>query len=689
MIFIRRRKASLQRKLEFMSETDTETNTETDIVPALSELPLWTAESFLHAMNIAFTNTITNESQMISQPSFIKIPLRNHQRALIHAMAEREQASMHGISYNKTHTYANYGVLGDEVGSGKSLVVLGYLAWLKEQGGFTQTRTVLYPKSSKHFFTVMKQSSVTKQSPSLIVVPHTIYKQWEDYCKKQTLLNVVFVKSMKSIQAAYHSSDCSGNLLLKDSFQKADAVLVSNTLYNDVTYFAKKQGIQWSRMFIDEVDSIYIPGTNLEPEATFTWFISATWQNFIFNGTNMRPTMLEFYEQNVNKFRPELGEWIQSELGAKTFAELASRSYSPYGRWHTNWYRLRSARWLQSYHSAHGLRALVLLHCSKAFMNESRQMPMIHHQTIMCLQPASHRVLKGLVSQDIQNMLHGGNIEGALQSLGVASDTTLNIVEAAEAEREKELERLKKTLVFKQSMDYATPQAKEQAIQNLQGKIQSVEAQLQTFRDRLQSIQSEECPICYEDPNLQAAILTPCCHRIFCAQCMLSSLKRVMTCPLCRAGVHTTDLIQIVKEKKKETKKQKETKLLSKHKQLLQFLVENPKAKVLVFSRYENPFKILEQECEDVGVSYHTLRGNKDVIASTIRSFEQGEKRVLFLSTECAGAGINLVSATHVVLYHAMTPEEEKQAVGRAYRLGRTEPLQVVRLCHEGEQSGQ
>jgi len=366
-----------------------------------------------------------------------------------------------------------------------------------------------------------------------------------------------------------------------------------------------------------------------------------------------------------------------------------TRNYSPYGRWHTHFFRLHSVNWLKSFHSEHGLRAIVLLHCSKAFLNESRQMPLIHHQTLMCIQPASHRVLKGVVSQEIQNMLHGGNIEGALQALGVSSDTTLNLVEAATIEREKELERLKKTLAFKSTMDYATPQAKEQAIQNLQGKIQSVEAQLQVFRDRLQAIQTEECPICYEDPNLQAAVLTPCCHRIFCAQCMLSSLKRVMTCPLCRAAVQMKDLTQIVKEKKKETKKQKEEKLLTKHKQLLQFLVDNPEAKVLVFSRYENPFKLLEQECEDIGVAYHTLRGNKNVIAATIRSFEQGEKRVLFLSTECAGAGINLVSATHVVLYHAMTPEEEKQAVGRAYRLGRTNDLQVVRLLHEGEQAGQ
>jgi hypothetical protein len=535
----------------------------------------------------------------------------------------------------------------------------------------------------------MKQPIVTIQSPSLIVVPHTIYKQWEDYCKKQTKLNVFFIKSTKNIQALYTSSDVSGNILLRKNIQEADAVLVSNTLYGDIAHYAKQKqnNIRWSRMFVDEVDSIYVPGTNPEPDATFTWFISATWQNFIFHNTNIRPAMLEYYEQHISKFSPELGQWLQAELGVKSYAELQTRNYARYAPWYTSWYRVRSTRWLQSYQTEHGLRALVLLHCSKAFMNESRQMPTIHFQSFMCLQPATHRVLKGLVNQDIQNMLHGGNVEGALQALGVASDTTMNLVEAVGAEREKELERLKKTLAFKQTMDYATPQAKEQALQNLQGKINSVEEQLKTFRERLRAIQTEECPICYEDPNLQAAVLTPCCHRIFCAQCMLTSLKRVMTCPLCRTAVQMNDLTHIVKEKKKELKKKKEETLLSKHRQLLQFLVDNPTARVLVFSRYENPFKLLEQECEDVGVSYHTLRGNKDVVAATIRSFEQGDKRVLFLSTECAGAGINLVSATHVVLYHAMTPEEEKQAVGRAYRLGRTDDLHVVRLLHEGEQA--
>jgi SNF2 family DNA or RNA helicase len=153
---------------------------------------------------------------------------------------------------------------------------------------------------------------------------------------------------------------------------------------------------------------------------------------------------------------------------------------------------------------------------------------------------------------------------------------------------------------------------------------------------------------------------------------------------MCRASVQLSSLTQLVPETKKK-KKETPQLLLSKPKQLLKFLKENPSARVLVFSRYENPFISLEHDCEEAGISYHTLRGNKDVIASTIKSFEEGNKRVLFLPTQTMGAGLNLLSATHVVLLHAMTPEEEKQAIGRAYRLGRTEPLNVLKLRHEGE----
>jgi hypothetical protein len=481
---------------------------------------------------------------------------------------------------------------------------------------------------------------------------------------------------------AYNFEDISGRNTFIEKILTSDAVLVSNTLYGELGHFARAHIINWKRIFIDEVDSIHIPSTSPQPTSPFTWFITATWPNFIMEGHVLRPPILEYYQNHVDLYKPELGAWLRAELGISQF--------TGYGQGRSAYMRCRSSRWLVQYRSEHRLRAMVLLMCTKEFLDASRQMPLCIDTTILCEQPASHKALNGLVSVQIQNMLHAGNVEGALAELGISADTPMNLAEAATLERMKELDRLKKTLAFKETIEYATPQAKETAVTILKNKIHSVEEQLKTFRERLENIKSEECPICYDDPTKNSATLTPCCHRVFCAQCILTSLTRGMTCPLCRAAVKTNELVQLVEpsaHKKKKVKATDDT-ILSKPRALLKFLKENPQARILVFSRYENPFASLERDCEMEGITYHTLRGNKDTIAATIRAFEKGEKRVLFLPTESVGAGLNLVTATHVVLLHAMTQEEEKQAVGRAFRLGRTENLNVIRLLHAGESVG-
>jgi SNF2 family DNA or RNA helicase len=650
----------------------------------------WSSKSFLQTIDLSFRNLLTETSPHASQPKEITVPLRPHQKALVYEMAEREKKSIEGIPYQNTITYANYGVLGDEVGTGKSLTVLSYIAALKHKDQLVQIRNILYQKSTKHLFTVYKREYNTLSKASLIVVPHIIYRQWQTYCKTQTTLSVFYIKSQKDLKpmiTPYENSDSTEEqnaafVTAKNAFMKqcmeSDVVLISNTLYSDLQRIAEMQGIQWKRVFVDEVDSIYISGGSIKLDAPFVWFISATWQNFVLDGYFIRPSMLDIYTTNSDCFTSELGTWLREEIG--TGAQTTHTNHS--GR--TTSLRTRSSRWLEDFRSDHVLRAMTVLTCCKEFIQASRQMPPIIDTILLCEQPITHRVLQGVVTSAVQYMLHAGNIEGALQELGVSKDTSMNLIEAVTLEREKELDRLQKTFQFKQTMEYATPQAKESSLASLQSKIYSIEEQLKTFRERLLNIQVEECPICYENPNDNSGTLTPCCHRIFCGSCILHSLSRAMTCPMCRAVIRPAELIQLVKTNKAASK-DVTTKLLSKQKQLLHFLKENPTARVLVFSRYENPFLALESSCETEGITYHVLRGNKDTIASTIRSFEKGEKRVLFLPTESAGAGLNLVSATHVLLYHAMTSEEEKQLIGRAYRLGRKEPLHVIRLLHEGE----
>ena len=73
------------------------------------------------------------------------------------------------------------------------------------------------------------------------------------------------------------------------------------------------------------------------------------------------------------------------------------------------------------------------------------------------------------------------------------------------------------------------------------------------------------------------------------------------------------------------------------------------------------------------------------MINSILKSFQAGVIRCLFLNSVHAGAGLTITAATHVVLLHSMQLEEEKQILGRAYRLGRKEALNVYKLVHPDE----
>jgi SNF2 family DNA or RNA helicase len=250
----------------------------------------------------------------------------------------------------------------------------------------------------------------------------------------------------------------------------------------------------------------------------------------------------------------------------------------------------------------------------------------------------------------------------------------------------KELDRLKKTYDFKASLEYATPQAKENALKSLKEKMNSLEEQIKQLKERIENYKEEMCPICFDEP--QNPTLTPCCSRIFCAGCILTSLTRQATCPLCRANIHAGGLRNLATAPVAKNEIIDPTagpQPLKKNEQLLELLQQKPEGKFLVFSRYDNPFLQIATEIEGLNISVKQVKGNKDVIAATLKSFEAGKTKVLLLNSLEAGAGMNITAASDVILLHAMTHEEEKQILGRAYRLGRKEPLNVVRLLHPEE----
>ena len=84
-------------------------------------------------------------------------------------------------------------------------------------------------------------------------------------------------------------------------------------------------------------------------------------------------------------------------------------------------------------------------------------------------------------------------------------------------------------------------------------------------------------------------------------------------------------------------------------------------------------------------IEFSRLVGSVTRINSLIDRYRNGNLRVLMLNASHYGTGLNLENTTHLVFYHKMVDELEKQVIGRAQRSGRTKPLNVHYLCYDNE----
>lgn len=626
----------------------------------------------LNIFNDGFKYSLVNESNREDQPQDIKVQLFTHQRAVLHEMRKKEMELNQGFDASGAKLYSSFAILGDSVGVGKSLMILGHISNLKRNDPIQKFRT-LTDYSTSCLYSVEEKDLYNDCSNAgcLIVVPHTLYKQWEKYIVEQTKLTFYGVKNKTYIEPEKYKKD---NMISKD------VVLVSNTLYGKLQYEMKKQNISWRRVFFDEADTLTIPSTQEIPTAKFVWLISASWPNLLFPNTT-----LYFSHNNLQYFQN--GSF--DEQLVKHINSWRHRDYPGYV-WIQQHYHLVSFPFFKYYlSSSNRHRGRLVVRCRDSFVEESISLPPLYTHTIMCRPSVAHRVVANAISTDVRQLLHAGDYAGALEQLGVKSEDSVSLVQAVTENRIKELDRLQKTYDFKNSIEYSSAQAKENALTHLRQKMEGLREQIKNLRERIENYKEEICPICFDEP--QSAVITNCCHRIFCAACILTSLTRVNTCPLCRATIQPSELRSLtqIKQKAKDTKKEPEP--LKKSEQLLKLIRETlqeiPDARFLVFSRYDNPLTTIEHDLAAEKIRTAQVHGNKDVIHHTLESFRKGDTRVLLLNSLMAGAGMNITEATHVVLLHAMNHEEEKQILGRAYRMGRKGPLHLIRLLHPDEVS--
>jgi hypothetical protein len=168
------------------------------------------------------THNLDEKSPRISQPDKILISLKEHQKSIIYRARQLEELKPFNIENNR-QMITQFGVICDHVGAGKSYEVLGTIAstptinqHLKLHSFSTGSSYVIY-------------DNYVKIDTNIIVVPHGVFKQWEEYISKFTKLKSYSINTfqhLKSLLNGYKIDE------LYDPEDPIDEPLILNLIKN-------------------------------------------------------------------------------------------------------------------------------------------------------------------------------------------------------------------------------------------------------------------------------------------------------------------------------------------------------------------------------------------------------------------------------------------------------------------------
>jgi hypothetical protein len=623
----------------------------------------------------AVSGQLTEQSPQAEQPAHIKTALRPHQLSLLFAARGLEaKASMAQINLETPQLLTRYGVIGDRVGAGKSLVALS----LVRDEPVAQAQLTLKEGGTARILGLRHMPAVQEWNPawvdlsggdlqkamgpqkfhsrtSLILVPHNVTPQWEGYIRNETSLKAYIVKRTKDCDSEREG-------FFQDIFT-ADVVLISCTMLRKfmVALGPVFYSTVWSRIFIDEADTITCTLRPGDVSARFLWFITGSWLNVLFpNG---------IYSHTLQGLPPE----VRQMVGDGAIQGVQSRGNVVA----TNLSDSRDPRF-----------TALLLRNANEWIDASLLRPTIVHDTVLCKAPANLEMLRDFISPAAMEALHAGDTAAALAALGLKAASKETLVDRVSASLRGELVQAEKILAFKRDIDYSTAAAKATAIEKAEARVSRIKEQLASLASRVGAAgEAALCPICYDAPR--TTTLTPCCRQAFCLSCLCECIASKPACPLCRVSIPSVKQLMVIGdavEQEEQAAVPDPNAALPKGAALLKLLSESTEdQRFLVFSAHEASFKGLRELLSARGIRCELLQGSAPRIERLRTLFKEGTVRVLCMNARHVGSGLNLEAATHVVLYHRMNVELERQVIGRAVRFERASELRVVHLVHDAE----
>jgi len=587
----------------------------------------------------------------------LSINLMNHQKTSIyHAeMIERNEGIR--IEYSEPeyssfysrdedidkfrNIYFNFGIIACKVGSGKSFVALAIiirnplLNFHRMVSSHFNSNCFSFKKVNTKNFTV---------STNIILVPHNLFHQWQEYLMKTTKLDVIYISSKVTFDKYALAASNIENI---DSLTTNKVYLISAKQWNNFAdIWNSKIKKKASRIFVDEVHSINLPNS-IRIKSNFLWFITSS-VNDISNHRNYG-----FIRDTIDNYNILNGQM-------SNFVKIKNKD---------------------------------------DYIDSSLKLLPSRERIIKCRSSIILNIFEGIINQEVKDMLLAEDIQGVVNYLGITSINNQDIVNVICSNMEKDLENAKLMYRAKEQMHYLNEQAKTEALQKAQEKITSIEAKISGVKQRI--IESNIDPIMFLE--IENPVITACCNNKFDLESITNyydfQLKQTgrntgINCPLCRKPLDLKKLMYIGESKMSKIGgggvevtswiSEEHTKIENLEKILCD---EIPKdKKILIFSEHEGNFDCyLKAFAKSGRNNLSAVKGSISHITNLLGKFNSGEIPNLFLNAKYCGSGLNLEKTDVVIIMHKMSQDNIKQVIGRAQRIGRQGQLDVYFLFAENE----
>lgn len=547
---------------------------------------------------------------IVDQPRELKINLYRHQLASIYKMEELERTKKVIIPENLTEYNTHIGIYCDIAGYGKTLSMIGLLVRDEMEWNLNELYYIENIKSKSNGLIIKKvYEAYAKINTTLIVTNQTIITQWYKDLTNYTDLTVGLVTNVRS-----------ADNIIAENF---DIVLVNSTMYNRL--ITRYNDFAWKRFIFDEPGHVKIPGMK-KIISNFYWFITATPDLILNLYGKCRTTFMYDIIDGNNNYRHGF---------------LESFKY-------------------------------FLIKNDDNFVMQSFSMPLTINKYYYCIDPLYTRI-KGLVNENILDMISAGNISGAIKILG--GKETSNIFDLIKQKKLEELEEINAKI------NIYTIRNDELRLTQWSYNKQKILNQIQEIDKRFTEILENPCIICYN--TLINPVMEPKCQNIYCSKCLLKWLKNSnKTCPNCRCIINMDELVYIKQETDINSNIVSEyDEKLKKQDQLIKIIeTSNTNSKFIIFSCHDETFNIIRNILSFNKINFGEIKGSLNRRNKIINDFKSGDLKVLFLNSEFNGSGINLQETTDIIIYHEMQSDIKNQILARANRIGRTIELTVHHL---------